>query len=1288
MKHILYNDLFKTRVLFRLSLSITLVASLILVISPVTSQASDVQPDEVPPTTPEETSDLGVTADWWSSIQEDITQTEYQVTWQEQTYLDDLQAAYQAPNRANNLRTYFAPQGPIVIPRTWAEEVSTPPWRVELELVGWGRDGTLVPASPATLQSVENRFEYQRGELVEWYRNDENGLEQGFILSTPPSLGEGKLQLDLMISGNLLPQLDGSGTTINFQNGNNEAVLSYSGLAAVDTSGQALTAWFALAGNTLSLFVDDVGATYPIEIDPVITSLPSSADWSKTYINNYAQFGFSAASAGDVNCDGYSDIIVGVPFYDNGEFNEGWAIVYPGSASGIDGSALWYKEGNQEGANFGFSVATAGDVDGNCYAEIIVGAPYYDYVDGDYSYPDAGAAWVYYGSEDGPEYSPGEYYRGGQEEANFGTSVAPAGDVNGDGYADIIIGAPFRWNEMSEQNEGMAFAYYGSEFGLSNTYSWYAEGEQDDASLGRSVATAGDVNNDGFADVIVGADSYDDPSEDEGKAFAWYGSGSGLNGGTSGTPDNASWSAQINQGDAWFGFSVSTAGDVNGDGFSDVIVGAPRYENGQVWEGAARLYLGSETGLEAGYDNHDEGNKDLAQFGYSVATAGDVNGDGYADVIVGAMHYTNGQDKEGRAWVWYGSADGISTSNDWNNEGNVVEALFGHSVATAGDVNGDGYSDIIIGAPGDATYAGSVFAYYGGPDSLEETAGWSKASNQGYAHYSHSVASAGDVNADGYADIIVGAPEWDDGQAAEGGAWVYLGSATGLESAPDWYKQSDQAGAYFGWSVGKAGDVNGDGYDDVIVGTPYYDFPEENEGLAGVYLGSRFGVESAPAWYKDSDQEDANFGYAVGTAGDVNGDGYSDVIVGAPMWTDGQTNEGGAWVYHGWDGGVHTAPDWYAQSNSTGAQFGTSLGTAGDINCDGSSDVIIGAPMWNNGQTSEGGAWVYLGSFTGLLDTYRWRQDSDNATANYGMSVGTAGDVNGDGYSDIIVGAPNWDGGQENEGKAYVYHSSGDSLYLDPAWSKESDQAGARFGWSVGTAGDVNGDGYADIIVGAYLWTAGDNYEGGAWVYHGSDAGVHVVPDWHAEGGQTSAHFGASVGTAGDVNGDAYADVIVGAPWYDKVYDQEGQAFIFHGNDGKGVAVGLTQMTFMGPMLAHLGRLITPHYSLGMFYSMPFGRGGTAHENETKPLGTVFDGQDTFIPGGRWSDTIPGSGTTMLGEVNLPRAMSYHWRTRILYSPATTPFLPASRWMTIPWNGWNEADFRSDGRIFLPMVVR
>ena len=126
----------------------------------------------------------GASAGWWASVQGDIGRSEYQVTWQDHTYLPDLPSAYQAPNRAQNLRTYFTPTGIRAVPRTGDSAA----WEWGLTLTGYGYEGAIQPVAPATLSSDGNRVEYRRGGLTEWYVNDERGLEQGFTLDGPPAL--------------------------------------------------------------------------------------------------------------------------------------------------------------------------------------------------------------------------------------------------------------------------------------------------------------------------------------------------------------------------------------------------------------------------------------------------------------------------------------------------------------------------------------------------------------------------------------------------------------------------------------------------------------------------------------------------------------------------------------------------------------------------------------------------------------------------------------------------------------------------------------------------------------------------------------------------------------------------------------------------------------------------------------------------------------------------------------------------------------------------------------------
>jgi hypothetical protein len=615
---------------------------------------------------------------------------------------------------------------------------------------------------------------------------------------------------------------------------------------------------------------------------------------------------------------------------------------------------------------------------------------------------------------------------------------------------------------------------------------------------------------------------------------------------------------------------VGTAGDVNGDGYADVIVGANRYDitNGTVLTdtGQAFVYHGSSTGLKPGAANWSmEGDQGYADLGIAVGAAGDVNGDGYADVIVGAHHYDNGEEQEGRAFAFLGSPTGLSITPDWTVESDQIRAHLGAAVGTAGDVNGDGY-----------------------------------------------------------ADVIVGANDYDNDQTDEGRVFVFHGSAGGLGTTAEWTAESDQDEADFGYAVGTAGDVNGDGYADVIVGARFFDNGQIDEGRALVYLGSSTGLRPGTAdWAIESDQAYANLGAAVGTAGDVNGDGFGDVIVGADRYSHGHNEEGRAVVYYGSAAGlVEGAPDWTAESNQADARFG--------------------------------------------------------------ISVGTAGDVNGDGYADVIIGADQYTDGEAREGRAFVYHGSAAGLKTGlPNWRAESNQEGARFGRALGTAGDVNGDGFADVVVGAYFYTNDQTNEGRAFVYHGSSTGLNTGPaNWTAESDQSGTEFGHSVGTAGDVNGDGYADVIVGAPYYDQDSENRnvGQAYVYYGNGSAGLSLTPRQLRSDGSTpIAPMGMLGEDlQVQLGLIGRTPLGRGDVKLEWQIAPLGDPFTAT-TSIGGSsdNWTDTQTTGAVIRQNVTDLRPGTAYHWRARLVYRPGNWLGQAASRWVHIPWNGWTEQDFRT-----------
>ena len=406
------------------------------------------------------------------------------------------------------------------------------------------------------------------------------------------------------------------------------------------------------------------------------------------------------------------------------------------------------------------------------------------------------------------------------------------------------------------------------------------------------------------------------------------------------------------------------------------------------------------------------------------------------------------------------------------------------------------------------------------------------------------VSAAGDVNGDGWDDVIVGAPKAGDLVTKEGIVYIFFGSSVGLNDSPGWKVGGGQQGAGFGAAVSAAGDVNGDGWDDVIVGAPLYGQPET--GRVFIFYGSDTVPSLTPDWTFEIGQRDAKFGISVGAAGDVNDDNYDDVMVGAQGYKDGQESKGAAFCFYGSASGI-TTTYWMTESNQVGALFGSSVSTAGDVDGDGYDDVIVGASQFDDGETDEGAAFVFLGSDSGLPASYAWMAGGDQAEAEFGAAVNTAGDVNGDGLDDVIVGAPLYDADQPDAGAAFGFYSSETGLSASADWSVMSDQSWSGFGSAVATAGDVNGDAFDDVIVGAYRYSKAE--EGQALIFFGSTSGLSETTNWVTEGDKAETQFGFAVGAAGDVNGDGYADVIVGSPKYKIETDTRGRAFAYHGSD-------------------------------------------------------------------------------------------------------------------------------------------
>ncbi|HEV8461909.1 MAG TPA: hypothetical protein VGQ38_14500 [Gaiellaceae bacterium] len=801
------------------------------------------------------------------------------------------------------------------------------------------------------------------------------------------------------------------------------------------------------------------------------------------------------------------------------------------------GSKLKPAEGASD-ARFGWRVALSAD--GNT---ALVGAPSYK--------GRAGAAWVItrtgttWTQQGGPLTGSG---------GSFGFSVALSAD--GD---TALVGAP-----TSAGGAGAAWVFTRTGSTWTKRAKLTGAAEEGAAQFGWSVALSGN------ATVALVGGPYD--GNRQGAVWTFTGSGSAW------AQRGLKLKASGESGGGLFGIGLALA--KNG---GTALVGAPQDSGGI---GAVWAYQRSSSviqwQLRARLTGRDEGGP--GAFGDSIA----LSDTGTRALVGGPFDSANA----GAAWDFRASGSG------WVQEGRkitdrrvpakgglLVRAAraeeFGLSVALSGDGG-----TALVGAPTDRGRVGSAWLFARTSRGLlGDAAMLEGGGGSGPGEFGHSAALADDGDT-----ALVGGPF--DVSSTLGATWVFantravdlLGQANG--------RIDGAAGDQIGFAVANAGDVNSDGRPDLVVGAP----GASNNGRA--FSGSAYVVFGratpgrvdlanlgAGGFRIDGAAPSDRAGEAVAAAGDVNRDGLADVIVAAPdASNNGRSDSGSVYVVFGKSSSANVdlanlGPGGYRIDGATGGvahgdEAGHSVAAVGDLNGDDRPDMIIGAHhASNNGREGSGSAYVVFGTASratidlAALGNNGFRIDGAVAGDQMGWSVGSAGDVNGDGRPDVVLGAPTAGrNGRPRSGAAYVVFAKASPGTVDLAalgadgFGIDGAAAGDFAGGSVAGSADMNGDGRADVIIGAFgADNSGRADSGSAYVVFGKgspgtvDLATLGNGGFRVDGASPADEAGLSVASAGDANGDGRTDVIVGAPAAgNNGRAGSGSAYVVFGRDSSG----------------------------------------------------------------------------------------------------------------------------------------
>ncbi len=785
---------------------------------------------------------------------------------------------------------------------------------------------------------------------------------------------------------------------------------------------------------------------------------------------------------------------------------------------------------------FGFATEGIGDLDGDGIEDVAVGAVFDD--DG---YTNAGAVWILFLNLDG--------------------------DVKS-------------YKKIAHNTNG-----FGVELGNTDVF-------------GASIANIGDLDNDGVIDLAVGAYADDDGATDKGAVYILFMNTDGTvksyqkishtTGGFTGSANTY-----------YFGMDVDGVGDLDGDGVEDIVVGAPHDNDGGLRRGAVWVLLLNTDGtvkseqkisdLSGGFLgtlNNDD------RFGYGVSNVGDVNFDGIVDVSLGAFYDDDGGTNKGAVWILFLDTDGTvqdyskisSTVGNFPSTALANADLFGISTQPLGDIDGDGLNDLLVGADLDDDGGTNRGAFYlinldsnaevGSYQKISDTSAFFTGQLGNSDRFGASIARLGDINNDGIVDFVVGSRSDDDGGTDKGAYYMMTlnGTATEEPLVYNDVKISDTQGAFdgildnsdwFGMAVEGIGDLNGDGVEDFATSSYLDDDGQPNAGAIWILFMNTDGTVNDHQKISNLDGGLGNilastdvFGNAIENIGDLDGDGVTDLAVGSYLGNDGGTDKGSVYIlFLNTDGTVKQVQEisdtqgGFLGTLATYSGFGTSIANIGDLDGDGIIDLAVGAWADTDGGSKRGAVWILFMDDDGTVQSYaKISATSGGFTGpldyddRFGWGVESLGDLNNDGVTDIAVGAYYDDDSISNSGAVWI-------LFLDSNGAVSSEnkisllsgnfdgvlESADLFGIATQNIGDIDGDGYLNLLVTARNDDDGGTDRGAIWMLNlKTDGSVNTYEKISfTQGGfsgdlANSDLFGASVAQIGDLNNDGLMEFAVG----------------------------------------------------------------------------------------------------------------------------------------------------------------